>query len=101
MQEAFSSGLARYIAEGYAPNEEMRSVFQRLLDAMKASISRLSQSGMLTDEQRALYDIILGGDERITENRPTPEAFEEIMLNEDVESDSDDDYSPRESRAWL
>lgn len=69
-------------------------MFKRLLDAMKAFISMLSQSGMFTDEQSALYDIILGGDERITENRPTPEAFEDIMLNEDVESDSDDDYSP-------
>lgn len=56
MQEAFSRGLADYIATGQAQNAEARSIFQRLMDAMKRFVDRVFASGGMTAEQKALYD---------------------------------------------
>ena len=54
-QEAFSNGLAEYVASGKAANPEIRNIFQRLLDAMKAFIDRLRGEG-LSAKQQKLYD---------------------------------------------
>lgn len=56
MNEAFSKGLVEYQVSGQAANPEIRSIFQRLVDAMKSFINRIARTGGLSAEQKALYD---------------------------------------------
>ena len=54
LHEAFVKGLTNFMATGQAENAEIRSVFQKLVSAMKAFIDR-AKSG-LTKKQIALYN---------------------------------------------
>lgn len=75
-QEAFANGLTSYITTGEAQNQEIRSVYQKLLDAMKDFVGRMNKAVQLTAKQKALYDEFFRGD------------LDSLILNEDV-SDSD------------
>ena len=74
MQEAFSRGLADYIATGQAQNAEARSIFQRLMDAMRRFVDRVFASGGMTAEQKALYDSFFSQNQ-------------ETVLNENIENE--------------
>ena len=61
MNEAFSRGLVEYQVSGVAANPEIRSIFDRLLNAMRRFIDRIFRTGGLTAEQKAVYDSFFNG----------------------------------------
>ena len=62
VNEAFTKGLVEYTVSGVAVNEEVRSLFKRLLDAMRRFVDRIFRLGGLSAEQKALYDSFFSQD---------------------------------------
>ena len=90
MQEAFSNGLAEYEASGRAANPEIRNVFRRLMDAMRAFINRLRGKG-LSEDQIALYDLLLSNDSQQAAETAMTETSDGISFDEAV-----DDLTPEQ-----
>jgi hypothetical protein len=70
-QEQFATGFERYLAEGKAPTEELRSVFQQFRDwllAIYRSIAAIAED--IPDEIRGVMDRMLASARR----DPTPRA---------------------------
>jgi hypothetical protein len=70
-QEQFATGFERYLAEGKAPSEELRSVFQQFRDwliQIYRSVAAIAED--LPDEIRGVMDRMLASERR----DPTPKA---------------------------
>lgn len=105
MQEAFSRGLTDYIATGQAQNAEVRTIFQRLMDAMRRFVDRVFVSGGMTAEQKALYDSFFDEGREMQSSQINGEMTfndlsaegREIVLNEDIDPREDNDYHPKKT----
>lgn len=74
-EEKFADGFVRYLADGQAPTEELRGVFERF-KAWILEVFRTIQGSRidieLTPEIRDLYDRMLGGEGGLAETRGEP-----------------------------
>ena len=85
IQEKFAVGWERYLMEGRAPSEEMRSVFEQFATWLKDLYKTLvSLKVDLTDEVRGVMDRLLAADEEIDSRGPV-----EPMDAADVLTDSE------------
>ena len=85
IQEKFAVGCERYLMEGRAPSEEMRSVFEQFATWLKDLYKTLvSLKVDLTDEVRGVMDRLLAADEEIDSRGPV-----EPMDAADVLTDSE------------
>lgn len=89
--EQFARGFERYLAEGYSPNLEMRSIFQTFKDWLTKVYQDLTQLNVeLSDEVREVFDRMLATQEEITTAEqarsliPLFATAEEAGLSEDA-----------------